>query len=157
VSWQEAYTAGTGSPFFGITIFNGSSTVALAGIDATNNLLTVENPTDTYELGANFFSSTPGTFYNFALDLNYSTQNYGVYVNGNLIDSEPFVSAATQFTDADITTYVLSGGSANGDAYYDNYQVTAQSSVPEPASISLAALVPLLLSKRRGARSSVVR
>ena len=60
VSWTEAYGAGaTGDPFFGIQVFNGNSSVALVGINATDNLLVVQNPANTFELGSNYFSARP--------------------------------------------------------------------------------------------------
>jgi hypothetical protein len=152
VSWTEAYTASTGNPLFGIQVFDGNSSVALAGIDATTGLLVVENPTGTDELGSNFFQGVAGTYYNFLLALNYTTQQYSIYINGSSMpaDTESFATPATQFTDADILTYVLGGGNANGDGYFDNYLVQAQNTVPEPASLSAMAAASLLLVRRPG-------
>jgi hypothetical protein len=147
VSWVETYAASaTGNPFYGIEAFNGNTEVALAGIDATTGLMVVQNPTETDELGSNKIQFTAGTYYSFLMDLNYATQTYSDSVNGSLIDSESFVAAATQFTDADILTYVLGSGTANGTGYFDNYSVVA---VPEPASTSVMALALVLLGMGR--------
>jgi hypothetical protein len=147
VSWTEAWLSGaTGNPFFGIEVFNGSNAVALAGVDVTNNLLVDENPTGTSELGSNFFNGVPGTYYNFDVDLNYTAQTYGVYINGSLIDTESFVTPTTAFTDADILTYALGSSNATGYGYFDNYLVTA---VPEPTSLGIVSLALLLLTKRQ--------
>jgi len=149
VAWTEAWLAGaTGDPFFGIAVQNGSNIVALGGVDATTGLLVDEGPpNNTNELGSSFFQGTAGTYYNFNLLLNYTSQTYGLYVNGTLIDTQPFVNAASQFTDADITTYVLQTTSgANGDGYFDNYLVTA---VPEPGILAVGGLALFLLSVRK--------
>jgi hypothetical protein len=148
VAWTEAWNAGaTGNPFFGIAVENGTTIVALGGVDATTGLAVDENPTNTTELGSDFFQGTAGTYYNFKLLLNYTAQTYSFYANGNLIDTEPFVNAATQFTDADITTYLLQTSTpGTGAGYFDNYIVTA---VPEPGILTIGGLALFLLSIRK--------
>jgi hypothetical protein len=152
VAWTEAWLAGaTGNPFFGIAVQNGPNIVALGGVDATTGAAVDENPTSTNELGSAFFQGTAGTYYNFNLLLNYTAQTYTFSVNGTPIDTQPFVNAATQFTDADITTYVLGTTGANGDGYFDNYIVTA---VPEPGILTIGGLGVFLLSVRKPRRSA---
>jgi len=145
VSWSESYLTSTGDPFFGVWVNDNGSHVALAGIDATLGLLMVEKPSGFAYLPGSDFQGAPSTFYNLEMDLNYTSQTYGIYVNGSLVDTESFANSAIQFTDADITTLPVGGGVADGYGYFDNYLVQA---VPEPAGLSLLVAGSILLLKR---------
>ncbi len=159
VRWtMEIENANANHPFFGITSFgNGSSQpFAIAGIDASTGLV--------YGLPSTFQASQ-GTFYQYELLLDYSTNTYSFYEAPatvgsafTLIGAAPFRLAATNFTDADITTYVPFGvgatGTGSGEAAFDNYSVQVLP-VPEPASAGALALALLGLAGRRKSRSSV--
>jgi hypothetical protein len=94
-----------------------------------------------------------GTFHHFALVANFTAKTYSLFLEGVLIQSEPFVdSTAQRFTDAPIATFAATPDTvltASGSAYIDNYVITA---IPEPSVISLA-LVGVIGRWRRRPRT----
>jgi hypothetical protein len=152
ISWTEYYDAGTGNPFYGVVVFDGANTVAQVGVDTTDNDFVIADGTGTYETPT--YTETPGTYFNLEIVLHYGAQDFDIYENGSKLNATPlpFANAATEFTDADLTSYQALGASDfSGDGYFDNYVVTY---VPEPTSVALIAGVISLGLIRRRSRTS---
>lgn len=106
-------------------------------------------------LAATMGGATPGTYiittptlsfntwYDLKMDMNYTTQTFDVYLNNVLYGSSlPFFTASTDLADVDLMMSYTTGATDVG--YFDNYKVTTVA-VPEPGSMSIAALGGLAL------------
>ncbi|MEN1680501.1 MAG: PEP-CTERM sorting domain-containing protein [Planctomycetota bacterium] len=162
---EEATATPLGSfgPFFGIEAYDDDATSILRmgslGVDAaTGEVLLTDAATG--------LVPTPGgetvgfgQWNSFRMVLDFSTDRYAGYLNGDLLFIEDFeFPGADQFTDADIAALGASfdpgSQNATGTAYFDNYLVFETddlSKLPEPASAAmlLAAMVGLGSRRRR--------
>jgi hypothetical protein len=114
------------------------------GIDATTDEVLYQQAGTGYLVttgtGAADTYVTPGTWNQFSMKLNFGTQQYSVYLNGNLLATQTFVDNSlglTTFTEADIAAQAAAGDgnsqAATGTAYFDNFAVV----VPEPTTLTL--------------------
>lgn len=142
-----------GEPFFGIIAYGPNGQIGQLGVDATTG--GVVGPTSGSGYPSLTSSATSPTFYNFELQMNFDTSMCYMFagpIGGTFteVGSSSFLSANTQFTDADISSLDLESGGPNvtGVSYFDNYSVTA---VPEPVSAAamMAATMALSLRRRR--------
>jgi hypothetical protein len=128
-------------PFFGIQAYSDNGTggpvrlIGSAGMDAkTGEILYQQAGSGNLEAVPGQLPLAFGTFNTFRLMLDFDRQRYQLYVNNNLVLTEPFVDATAGnpilgFSDADIAALAASGDAAsqaaNGTAYFDNYAVSA--------------------------------
>lgn len=92
------------------------------------------------------------TFYSFQMDLKFATQNYDLYVNNVLISANlPFLTAASNLADVDLQMSATAGATDVG--YFDNYSVITTVPVPEPGTLTLAALGGFALMAMRRHRA----
>jgi len=131
-------------PAFGIECYDSS-----AGAPKLIGSLTVDATTGDvlYQVAgsgalAESGTSVPfGIFQRYTLTANFTTKRYSIFVDDDLLHTEPFVDAgAVQFTDAPLVTFAATSdtiATATGTAYFDNYVITA---VPEPSVAGLLAL-----------------
>lgn len=93
-------------------------------------------------------------FQRFALQLDYTTDTYQVFLNGTQVASEGFVdSPIIGFSDAPLTTIrepTAGNENAAGTAFFDNYSIrTSNVPVPEPTSVALFGIAALGLLRRK--------
>jgi hypothetical protein len=98
-----------------------------------------------------------GEWNHFAIQADYATNTYQVFLNGAQVASTGFVDGGiVGFSDAPLAAVAFgdtpADAAAGGTAFYDNYAVTTSSTaVPEPAVVSLLALVSCgIMARRRG-------
>jgi hypothetical protein len=153
-------------PYFGVEA-NDDDTVPLGllgslGVDATTGELLYQAS------GTGFLTAAGpivpfGTWHNYAIELDYSSDTYSIFYDKVLQGTFGFVDGAVldRFTEANI--FALAGSGAAGDlvragtSYFDNFLVMEGQCmvIPEPATAMLAAfglaLVPCVTSRRRQA------
>lgn len=159
---EESVSTPLGSfgPFFGIEAYDDDATSILRigsmGVDAaTGDVLYTDRPNGLIESGTvvNF-----DEWNSFQLVLDFTTDRYSGFVNGDLVFLTDFESiGADQFTDADIAAIAASfdpgSDAAVGTAYFDNYFVFETddlAKLPEPSSAGLLILGFLARGRRRG-------
>lgn len=157
-------------PFVGLDIFQGNNRVATAGFDSMTNDFLIYDPTLVNSGGTlvpNGLQPTgpgvaaPQTWYKLLVSLDFTAKVYHLYVNG--IEYTPaagigFVTpSATTITDGDFAVLPADGDAAAQAAtttgYFDNFSVSTNSVVPEPASAAAILLggATLLARRRRNA------
>jgi len=171
ITWdmRVEHSAGNGDttfgPFFAVEAYdddgNPAALLGSLGVDAaTGEVL--------YQAAGTGFLTATGSLVNygqwnrFQMKLDYSTHDYSLLLNGNMlgtigfVDQNNVVGGLNEFSDADIAGLAAAGDPLSqalpGTAYYDNFLVREGTcaTVPEPASIGLA-IVSLcaLVSGRR--------
>jgi hypothetical protein len=137
VDWDMRVTQTTPvayGPFFGVDTYdaNPSSTPCVLGslgVDATTgDVLYQEQNTGVIRESGQFVSFD--TWNHFRIILDFGTDTYNGYVNGNLAVSTGFVDGGhnlNDFTDADIATFAAAGDTQSlampGIAYFDNFVI----------------------------------
>lgn len=121
--------------------------IAGAGIDARTTQLFYFDGSDTPQPVTLVPNSVGVGFHQYQLDLDYASQTYQLFVDGNASVSTSFVAASSVLSDVDISTWVAQPSQGWGGAYFDNLVVSV---VPEPTlSITALALPLFLLGRRR--------
>ena len=154
---QTAGAGGTFGPFFGVEAYDDSAVIGLLGslgVDATTGDVL-------YQAAFTGFLTESGSvvafgaWNSFRIQLDYSTDQYTVFLNNAPLATVGFVDGAglDQFSDADLSAFAGAGDPGSqaltGTAYYDNFLVR-EGVIPEPASLTvLAAAAGLLLATRR--------
>lgn len=164
VSWDQNVSqtslAGVAhGPLFGVEAYDdtGGATVPLVGasfVDSATGTVYYQART-TGSLTSSGTAVTFGRWNHFALQADFNTGTYQLYLNGSQIASDGFVDPGiTGFSDAPLTTVAYSDGiganaTASGTAYFDNYVITTSATaMPEPAMLG-AVVVPIILVARR--------
>jgi hypothetical protein len=91
-------------------------------------------------------ASARGTWDTYAVEIDYTSRTYTVFINGNLVGSPLALNAAADNGIGDVD--FLSWTRGTDSAYFDNLLITTNA-VPEPASLSLVAAAGMLLARRR--------
>ncbi|MGA2032229.1 MAG: autotransporter-associated beta strand repeat-containing protein [Thermoguttaceae bacterium] len=137
IGWDMNVAQTTGfhyGPFFGVEAYDGAISgnpglFGSLGVDAsTRDVLYQAQDTGYFtETGTTL---DPG-WNHFSMVLNFATDQYSAYVNGNLLATTGFVDRGrglTSFTDADLSALAATGDpsslAATGTAYYDNFVST---------------------------------
>jgi hypothetical protein len=89
---------------------------------------------------------TRGTWYDYKLVFNYTTNKYQGFVNGVSVASAAAMPNHHGFGDVDLARWGSTLNKCNDKAYFDDLSITT---TPEPASLSLLALGALALLRRR--------
>jgi hypothetical protein len=129
---NEADSNDSWGPFMGMEAYDGSATLGLLGslgVDASSQdvLYQIENTGVLTETGTTVAFDT---WYHFQIRLNFDTNNYAAFVDGNMVASTGFVDGTglSKFTDADIAALAAGGDgssqSATTTAYFDNFLVS---------------------------------
>lgn len=129
---STAATSGFG-PFFGVAAFDqpGGEIAAVAslGVDATTGDVVYQAAGTGFILETPF-EATPGAWRRYRLELDFATDTYRAFVDGQLAATTGFIDAALGIdgiTDVDIATFAAGGDSAsaamNGVAFFDNFVV----------------------------------
>ncbi|HZL34542.1 MAG TPA: dockerin type I domain-containing protein [Tepidisphaeraceae bacterium] len=141
VDWAMNVPAATGAqsfgPFFGIEAYNDTGAgvpqlIGSAGMDAKTGEVLFQ------DAGTGFIDSTGttiafGQFHAFRMLLNFDMQQYQVYVDGSLMQTQGFVDGTVQhpitsFTDADLSALGAAGDATSqaavANAYFDDYVVS---------------------------------
>ena len=88
---------------------------------------------------------------NSALAADFTAKTYSVFLDGALLQTEPFVdSTALRFTDAPLVTFAANAdtiATATGTAYFDDYVLCA---IPEPGMLALVFAGATVLPRKRG-------
>lgn len=156
ISWDmrvEQTVSAAFGPFFGVESYDDAFVIGALGVDASTGDVLF------YDAGTGFATETGsfatfGAWHSYRMELDYSTNDYRIYMDNVLIDSIGFVDDALViggidgFSDADITAVTLGTDTLTGTAYFDNFVVTQ---VPEPGGILLGALSMVMLGARRRA------
>ena len=126
-------------PFFGVEAYDASVAPLLPrlagslGVDATTGNVLYQDGT-TGALTESGFNVALGEWNHFTLELNYATDTYTIYVNGDDKTTTGFVDdTVVAFTDAPIAALAATAESvstANGTAYFDNYVIDIEAAVP---------------------------
>ena len=91
-----------------------------------------------------------GQWNRYAIEFDYTTQQYSGFLNGARLVTSPFVDAGiTGMTDAPISTFATDPdalATSIGTALFDNYTIEV---VPEPSALGLAGLASIALLRRR--------
>jgi len=133
---QQSNGAQPFGPFMGVEAYNdqGNGVVKLigsAGVDAKTGEVLFQHA------GTGFLDTTGvivsfGVFHNFKLLLNFSTQQYQVFVDNTLVQTEGFVDGSlanpiTGFSDADVSALAAAADPASqradARAYVDDYKI----------------------------------
>jgi hypothetical protein len=132
-------------PFFGVAAYDGSGASGLLGsmgINATTGEVLYQ-AADTGFLTVAPATVNFGEWNHFQIELDYSVDEYTIFLNGTPLSTTGFVDRGAgldDFSDADISAMAAAADSASqaltGTAYYDNFIV--QQRVPEPSSLLLA-------------------
>lgn len=163
---RSSATTAVFGPFTGLDIYQGANRIATAGFDtATNDFLFYDStvnpqfgvPNGLQPIGPGV--ADPQRWYNFLVSLDFVSKTYHIYVDG--VEYTPAAGvafatpAATTITDADFAV-LGADGSINAQAaiatgYFDNYSVSTNAVVPEPASVAILSLggVAALVRRRR--------
>lgn len=153
VDWALNVPQATGAqsfgPYFGVETYDdpGSGTPLLigsAGIDAKTGEVLYQEATTGY-LDSTGITVSFNQFHTFKMLLDFDTQQYQVYVDGTLVETQGFVDSSpanpiTSFTDADLSALAAEGDplsqAATGSAYFDDYVVSLPAQ-PELSSITV--------------------
>jgi hypothetical protein len=148
ISWdmrveQTAGPAGTFGPYFAVEAYDDSGTIGLLGslgVDATTAEVLYQAP-GTGVLTPSGASVSFGEWNRFAIELDYSSDEYSIFLNGLMLGTFGFVDPGLdQFSDADISAVGAAGDAASqaleGTAYFDNFLVREGPCmvIPEPAA-----------------------
>jgi hypothetical protein len=155
---QTTGAAGTFGPFFGVEAYDNSGVIGLLGslgVDATTGDVLYQ-AAGTGVLTETGSDVTFGAWNNFRIQLDYSANQYTVFLNSAPLATVGFVDGAAldQFSDADLSALAAAGDAGSlaltGTAYYDNFLVR-EGAIPEPAtsSLLLLLLLPLCAAGRR--------
>jgi hypothetical protein len=142
----SAGQAATGS--WGIDIYDTNANNLVANVSVYDDLIgpgiaaTDDTGTPVY-LGD---GTLRGTWDSYAVEIDYTTRSYSVFLNGTLIGNPQSIAtlADNGIGDVDFVSWTRGTDSA----YFDNLIVTTNA-VPEPASVSVIGLTGLLLARRR--------
>lgn len=126
-------------PFFGVEAYDASVTplaprlAGSLGVDATTGDVLFQDGTTGF-LTETGFAVPFGVWNHFTLELNFDTNTYTIYVNGDDKATTTFVDdAVVAFTDAPIATLAATAdtvATATGTAYFDNYIIDIEAVVP---------------------------
>jgi hypothetical protein len=149
ISWDmrvepTAGPAGTFGPYFAVEAYDDqTASVGLLGslgVDATTAEVLYQAP-GTGFLTPSGASVSFGEWNRFAIELDYSTDEYSIFLNGLILGTFGFVDPGLdQFSDADISAVGAAGDAASqaltGTAYFDNFLVREGPCmvIPEPAA-----------------------
>ncbi len=152
-------TPGTNAPIFGLNASaNGGSTstnpdtVGAAYLDSGTGELSYQTSVGGTPqlLPSNMFYALD-VYHNLTLQLNYTTGNYDILVDGKFVlpAPVPFATPSTTYSNTDLVgANNVPGQTFSAGGYFDNYSITA---IPEPASLGLIALAGLACTRRRRA------
>lgn len=162
---EEADGDQTYGPFFGVQAYDYAGAefgvLGTFGVDAhTGEILYQRADTEAFDITPNNDTVPFDTWQHYQLLLDFSEDQYTIFLNGQPLLTEDFVSSEighdlNEFTDADIAALAAGAGVDNqaaiGTAYVDNFQVTV---VPEPSSLvlMLAGVSGMLLWRTRRRR-----
>lgn len=142
-------------PAFGIEAYDGSGggsgrLIGSLTIDATTGEVRYQEA-GTGNLLETGVVVSRGAYHRLGLVADFNTKTYNMFVDGNFVQSAPFVDPAAQaFTDAPLVTFAVSETgfvNATGTAFFDNYRIEQ---IPEPATGAVLALTAVgLLARRR--------
>jgi hypothetical protein len=126
-------------PFFGVEAYDASlnplrpGLAGSLGVDATTGDVLYQDGT-TGVLTESGFNVQPGVWNHFTLELDYATDTYTIYVNGDDKATTTFVDNVAGFTDAPIAALAATAdtrATAAGTAYFDNYLIEVDALVPD--------------------------
>ena len=154
---RSTLPAGSFGPFVGVEGYDELNNAPLlagsVGVDATTGDVLYQ------EAGTGVLVETGtlaafNTWNNYKLVLDYTTDRYSIFFNGNLLASSGFVdSGINDFTDAPVAVLAAGGDllslSAAGTGFFDNY--TIEHEIPEPGCVLLG-LIPMLMLGRATSR-----
>jgi hypothetical protein len=127
IDFQQSLT-GTSSTWTPITLFGSGGFLAAIYVATNGNVL----------LGGQTFTSTSvfltrGVWNAFELDADFSAQTVSAYYNGVSLGSTAFANPATDILFAGAA---LNSSPGTDTVYFDNFSVTSDTGVPEPATVS---------------------
>ena len=151
---REALSSGSGAS---ATTSGGSWGIDVYDTNANNLALTISVYDDMIGPGISgtddslaqvFLSeaSERGTWDTYAIEIDYTSRSYTVFINGNLVGSPLTLNAAADNGIGDVD--FLSWTRGTDSAYFDNLLITTNA-VPEPASLGLIGSTGMLLARRR--------
>jgi hypothetical protein len=157
ISWDmrvEGPEGGAFGPFFGVEAYDDSGGFGLLGslgVDATTADVLYQSQ-DTGFLTETGTTVNFGAWNHFDIKLDYSVDEYTVYMNGTPLATTGFVDRSLgldDFTDANIAAISAAGDSASqaltGTAYFDNFLVMHVEADPEPVPPVAEAVGPYTL------------
>ena len=161
VSWNMLVVPSTGIPFsgplFGVETYalpgGGFSVLGALAVDPNTSAVMAQFPG-----GAGFLpvsAVVPGTWNSYSFVLDYVTHTYTAFVNNFQVGPVlPFVDGPfNTFNDADLSGLQdPNGPDVAGTAFFDNFSVSAEGSVPEPTSLLVWGLGALLATGAYRAR-----
>ncbi len=154
---------GAFGPFFGVEAYAETAVapglLGSLGVDATTGDVLYQ-ATGTGALTETGRVVSFGQWNHFDIELDYSTDQYTVFLNFAALGTFGFVDRGLDnFSDADISALAAAGDAASqaltGTAYYDNFLVReGPCMIPEPATAALAltALIGIVVLRRRAER-----
>jgi hypothetical protein len=172
ISWDMRVAGPSGDPatdfgpYFGVEANdddqNGLTLLGSLGVDATTGEVLYQAP-GSGDLTPAGPVTTFGTWHNYAIELDYSTDTYTTFYDMAPLGTFAFVDGPQdQFSEANIIALAASGAPEDlaraGTAYYDNFLVRegrCMGAIPEPSTLLLVAMglafVPYVARRRHGA------
>jgi hypothetical protein len=157
INWDMDIASGGSDCLFGIELndYGGVGRLAFTAVDASGNL----DDDHGGSINGTGVSVTLDQWHHYDLQANFASQTYAVFVDGSSTPADTFAFEnldASEFTDASLVSYSADGGPGTGEAYYDNYVITAV--IPEPSGVAGCVLagVALPLLRRRHRRCSTI-